>query len=55
MKWTLCLRIPRKCSHRVVTNQWTAEQLGTYYKSVASPLGPVIADIMEYRSSATEY
>lgn len=39
----------------VVTNQWTAEQLGNYYKSVAVPLGPVTAQIMEYRSSALEY
>ncbi|KAJ5640290.1 DOC family protein [Penicillium longicatenatum] len=39
----------------VVTNQWTAEQLGNYYRSVAAPLGPVTAEVMEYRSSATEY
>jgi death-on-curing family protein len=39
----------------VVTNQWTAEQLGNYYKSVAAPLVPVTAEVMEYRSSATEY
>lgn len=39
----------------VVTNQWTAEQLGNYYKSVAAPLGPVTAEILEYRSSAAEY
>ncbi|KAL4986365.1 DOC family protein [Aspergillus falconensis] len=39
----------------VVTNQWTAEQLGNYYKSVAAPLVPMTAEVMEYRSSATEY
>lgn len=39
----------------VVTNQWTAEQLGNYYKSVAAPLVPVTAEVMQYRSSAVEY
>ena len=39
----------------VVTNKWTAEQLGNYYKSVAAPLVQLTADAMEYRSSATEY
>lgn len=34
----------------VVTNQWTAEQLGNYYKSVAAPFAPVTAEVMEYRS-----
>lgn len=32
----------------VVTNQWTAEQLGAYYRSVAAPLTPVPAEVMEY-------
>lgn len=39
----------------VVTKQWTAQQLGIYYKSVAAPLGPVTAEVMDYRSSALEY
>ncbi|OJD16312.1 hypothetical protein AJ78_03524 [Emergomyces pasteurianus Ep9510] len=39
----------------VVTNQWTAEKLGNYYKSVAAPFVPVTAEVMEYRSSAIEY
>lgn len=39
----------------VVTNQWTAEQLGNYYKSMALPLSPVTAEVMEYLSSATQY
>lgn len=39
----------------VFTNQWTAEQSGNYYKSVAAPLGPVTAEVLEYKSSATEY
>ncbi|KAL4870574.1 hypothetical protein BDV12DRAFT_207596 [Aspergillus spectabilis] len=39
----------------VVTNQWTFEQLGDYYKSVAAPPIPLTAEVMEYRSAATEY
>ena len=39
----------------VVTNKWTAEQLGNYYKSVTAPFVQLTADTMEYRSSATEY
>lgn len=39
----------------VVTNQWTAQQLGNYYKSLAVPIGPLTAQILEYKSSAIEY
>ncbi len=39
----------------VVTNQWTAEQLGAYYRSVAAPLIPVPAEVLEYKCAATEY
>lgn len=39
----------------VVTHHWTVEQLGAYYRSVAAPVGPVTAEIIEYMNSATEY
>ncbi|KAE8355435.1 hypothetical protein BDV28DRAFT_146109 [Aspergillus coremiiformis] len=39
----------------VVTNQWTVQQLGNYYKSIAQPLGPMAAEILDYRNSATEF
>ncbi|RAL09230.1 type II toxin-antitoxin system death-on-curing family toxin [Aspergillus homomorphus CBS 101889] len=39
----------------VVNNQWTAEQLGNYYKSVARPLDSLTAEVMEFRTLATEY
>ncbi|KKZ65628.1 hypothetical protein EMCG_08535 [[Emmonsia] crescens] len=39
----------------VVTNQWSAEQLGKYYKSVAVPVVQLTLEIMEYRDQATEY
>ncbi|KAL4919620.1 hypothetical protein BDW62DRAFT_209574 [Aspergillus aurantiobrunneus] len=39
----------------VVTNQWTAEQLGAYYRSVAAPLIPVPAEVLEYKCVATKY
>ncbi|KAL2819485.1 DOC family protein [Aspergillus granulosus] len=39
----------------VVTNQWTAEQLGNYYKSIAKPLIPMTADVIKYRNVAIEY
>ncbi|CAP79025.1 Pc06g00320 [Penicillium rubens Wisconsin 54-1255] len=34
----------------VVTNQWTAKQLGDYYKSIAVPLGPATTEVTEYIS-----
>ncbi|KAL4964000.1 type II toxin-antitoxin system death-on-curing family toxin [Aspergillus stella-maris] len=39
----------------VVTNQWTVEQLGAYYQSVAKPLSSLPPDVVEYRNGATEY
>ncbi|KAL5047246.1 hypothetical protein BDW71DRAFT_196986 [Aspergillus fruticulosus] len=36
----------------VVTNQWTAEQLGNYYKSVAAPLVPMTAEEAQLPTSA---
>ncbi|CAL5866403.1 uncharacterized protein PFLUO_LOCUS611 [Penicillium psychrofluorescens] len=39
----------------VVKNQWTAEQLRNYYRSVAARLVLETAEVMQYRSSAIEY
>ncbi|EKV04139.1 DOC family protein [Penicillium digitatum PHI26] len=39
----------------VVTNQWTTQQLANYYKSMAVPVGPLTAQILEYKSSVIEY
>ncbi|KAL5040921.1 hypothetical protein BDW71DRAFT_213595 [Aspergillus fruticulosus] len=39
----------------VVTNQWTAAQLGNFYKSVAVPVREAMPAILEYKSAATEY
>lgn len=39
----------------VVTNQWTAEQLGNYYKSIAKPLEEWTIDVLEFRDAAVEY
>ena len=39
----------------VVTNKWTAQQLGQYYNSVAAPLVRMTPDVMEYKSAVTEY
>ncbi|KAK2764296.1 hypothetical protein FQN54_008988 [Arachnomyces sp. PD_36] len=39
----------------VVTNQWTAEQLGSYYQSVATPIDEWTPDIVEFRNMSTEY
>lgn len=39
----------------VVINQWSAEELGKYYESVAAPLAQLTPEIMEYRNEATEY
>ena len=39
----------------VVTNQWTAEQLGKYYKSIAKPLEDWTPDILAFKDDAVEY
>lgn len=38
----------------VVTNKWTAEELGHFYKSVAGTLTKMTPEIMEYRSQSLE-
>ena len=38
----------------VCTSAWTAEKLGQFYQSVASEIGELSADIIEYRNAATE-
>ena len=39
----------------VCTNAWTAEQLGQFYQSIASPIKAWSPDILVYREGATEY
>ncbi|KAK2746004.1 hypothetical protein FQN55_005826 [Onygenales sp. PD_40] len=39
----------------IVTNRMNAEELGRYYKSVASPLTDLTPEIVSYRDEATEY
>ncbi|KAL4780180.1 DOC family protein [Aspergillus varians] len=38
-----------------VTNRWTTEQLGKYYRSIAAPLDQMSPKIMEFKNAATEY
>jgi death-on-curing family protein len=39
----------------VVTNQWSTDQLGKYYESVAKPLNKWTAAILEFKEAAQEY
>jgi len=40
---------------KVTTNQWSAEQLGSYYESIAAPINELSPEIQVYRIEATEY
>ncbi|OAX81847.1 hypothetical protein ACJ72_03812 [Emergomyces africanus] len=39
----------------VTTNQWTGEQLGNYYESVATPIASWTQDILAWRDYIIEY
>lgn len=39
----------------VVMNKWDVNQLGKYYESIATPVGSWTADILAYRTGATEH
>ncbi|KAF2194728.1 DOC family protein [Zopfia rhizophila CBS 207.26] len=40
---------------KVVTNEWSAEELGKLYAKIATPIDEWTSDIVAYRNDATEY
>ena len=48
-------RVLAEAHAAVCTNKWTAEQLGSYYQSLATAIEAWTPEIMEFRNAATEY